>query len=106
MGLWTNKIKYFFFYSRAYYRCKVSQTRENGDVLEDVGVTLVRIKDKYAALYPFIGIVVEVVVLCAIIFICEKSKSSSDDEEDDDDCAGGGAGAPGNGNSNLRHRRA
>ena len=78
------------------------------ETVEDKGVTLVRIKDKYAALYPFIGIVCEVVVLCAIIFICEKSKSSGDDDDEEDDCGagGGGAGAPGNGNSNLRHRRA
>ena len=47
---------------------------------------MVRVKDKYAALYPFVGIVAEVIVLCLIIFICEKrraSKEAVEDEEED-----------------------
>ena len=42
--------------------------------------TLLRVKDPLAALYPFIGIVAEVVVLCVVIFFCEKNKS--DDKDD------------------------
>ncbi|XP_076465173.1 basigin-like [Babylonia areolata] len=38
-------------------------------------VILVRVKDKLAALWPFLGIVAEVVVLCTIIFIYEKRRN-------------------------------
>ena len=31
--------------------------------------------DKYAALWPFLGIVAEVVILCIIIFACEKRRA-------------------------------
>ena len=37
----------------------------------------VRIRDKYAALWPFIGIVSEVVVICLIIFICERRRAAT-----------------------------
>lgn len=47
---------------------------------------LVRVKDKLAALWPFLGIVAEVVILCIIIFICEKRRSK--DMEDEYDNAG------------------
>ena len=48
----------------------------------------VRVRDKYAALWPFLGIVSEVIVICFIIFICERrraanAKEDMDDEEDD-----------------------
>lgn len=48
----------------------------------------VRVRDKYAALWPFLGIVSEVVVICFIIFICERrraanAKDEMDDEDDD-----------------------
>jgi len=46
--------------------------------------TNVRIKDLYAALWPFLGIVAEVVVLCLVIFIYEKRRSNLDFEEADD----------------------
>lgn len=36
--------------------------------------TEVRVKDIYAALWPFLGIVAEVTILCAIIFIYEKRR--------------------------------
>lgn len=35
----------------------------------------VKVKDKLAALWPFLGIVVEVIVLCTIIFIYEKRRN-------------------------------
>ncbi|XP_037080100.1 neuroplastin-like isoform X2 [Pollicipes pollicipes] len=46
---------------------------------------LVRVKDKYAALWPFIGIVAEVVLLTAIIYIYEKKKSKPDMDDSDTD---------------------
>uniref|UniRef100_A0A8D8X101 Basigin n=1 Tax=Cacopsylla melanoneura TaxID=428564 RepID=A0A8D8X101_9HEMI len=45
----------------------------------------VRVKDKLAALWPFLGIVVEVVVLCTIILIYEKKRNKSELEESDTD---------------------
>ncbi|KAK2704994.1 hypothetical protein QYM36_017144, partial [Artemia franciscana] len=45
---------------------------------------LVRVKDKWAALYPFLGIVVEVIILVTIIFLYEKNRSKNREEEDDD----------------------
>uniref|UniRef100_A0A2M3ZE27 Putative neural cell adhesion molecule l1 n=1 Tax=Anopheles braziliensis TaxID=58242 RepID=A0A2M3ZE27_9DIPT len=45
----------------------------------------VRVRGKYAALYVFIGIIAEVVVLCAIILICEKRRNKTEIEESDTD---------------------
>lgn len=44
---------------------------------------VIRVKDKLAALWPFLGIVAEVIVLCAIILIYEKRKSKQMQDEDD-----------------------
>lgn len=41
--------------------------------------------DKYAALWPFLGICLEVFVLCAIILIYEKKRNKSELEESDTD---------------------
>ena len=38
--------------------------------------------DKYAALWPFLGICAEVLVLCIIIFIYEKRRAKKMAEED------------------------
>jgi hypothetical protein len=48
-------------------------------------VTYVRVKGKMAALWPFIGIVAEVFVLCAIILIYEKRRNKQEPEESDTD---------------------
>ncbi|KAJ8678857.1 hypothetical protein QAD02_014644 [Eretmocerus hayati] len=47
--------------------------------------TLLRVKDKLAALWPFLGICAEVVILCAIILIYEKKRNKSELEESDTD---------------------
>ncbi|XP_011304316.1 basigin [Fopius arisanus] len=44
-----------------------------------------RVKDRLAALWPFLGICAEVVVLCAIILIYEKKRNKSELEESDTD---------------------
>lgn len=44
----------------------------------------VRVKDKYAALWPFLGICAEVAILCTIIFIYEKRRTKPEFEEEDD----------------------
>uniref|UniRef100_A0A336K4K8 CSON011091 protein n=1 Tax=Culicoides sonorensis TaxID=179676 RepID=A0A336K4K8_CULSO len=45
----------------------------------------VRVKDKYAALWPFILICIEVFVLCLLILICEKRRSGAEVEDSDSD---------------------
>lgn len=47
--------------------------------------TQVRVKDKLAALWPFLGICAEVFVLCAIILIYEKKRNKTEMEESDTD---------------------
>ena len=41
------------------------------------------VADKLAALWPFLGIVAEVIILCAIILCYEKSRSKKLSDEDD-----------------------
>nr|AJA37864.1 I-type lectin-like protein 4 [Littorina littorea] len=62
---------------------------------------LVRVKDKLAALWPFLGIVAEVVILCTIIFIYEKkrNKDAAEDEDPNQDGA-----APEKKSEGVRHR--
>lgn len=45
----------------------------------------VRVKGKFAALWPFLGICAEVFILCTIIFIYEKRRNKSELEESDTD---------------------
>lgn len=45
----------------------------------------IRVKDKLAALWPFLGICAEVFVLCAIILIYEKRRNKTDLDESDTD---------------------
>lgn len=47
--------------------------------------TFLRVKDKLAALWPFLGICAEVVVLCAIILVYEKKRNKAELEESDTD---------------------
>lgn len=71
-------IRSVVFSDRAFYICRV----DNGIAASDLRV-LVRVKDKLAALWPFLVIVGEVLVLCTVIFIYEKRRSKSDDLDDD-----------------------
>lgn len=48
-------------------------------------MNIVYISDKLAALWPFLGICAEVVVLCAIILIYEKKRNKTELEESDTD---------------------
>jgi len=89
---------------RGWYRCTVTRKRASEEDRVSSTQTMVRVKDRYAALYPFLGIVAEVVALVVIIFACEKGKSQDVDDDDDDGVTGSASG-PGNGSSNLRHRR-
>lgn len=58
---------------RAVYICEAA----NGQIKASITVR-VRVKDKLAALYPFLGIVAEVTVLCIIIFIYERKRSKTE----------------------------
>lgn len=62
------------------YCCRAENLANAAD-----GCIIVRVKDKYAALWPFIGIVVEVILLTAIIYIYEKKKSKPDMDDSDTD---------------------
>jgi len=50
----------------------------------------VGVKDKYAAVWPFLGIVAEVVILCSIIFVYEKRRNAkaarAEMDAQDDQC--------------------
>jgi len=50
----------------------------------DMSETILRVKDPLAALWPFCGIVIEVILLCIIIFFCEKRKGSTDKDDFDE----------------------
>jgi hypothetical protein len=63
---------------RAFYICRV----DNGVASSDLTI-LVRVKDKLAALWPFLAIVGEVLILCVVIFIYEKRRPKSGDFEDE-----------------------
>lgn len=66
---------------RANYTCTVKT-----DSGEDERGILLRVKDKFAALWPFLGICVEVIVLCIGIFIYErrtKARNVEGDEEEE-----------------------
>lgn len=63
---------------RAFYICRV----DNGVASSDLTI-LIRVKDKLAALWPFLAIVGEVLILCVVIFIYEKRRPKSGDLDDD-----------------------
>ncbi|XP_035222042.1 neuroplastin-like isoform X2 [Stegodyphus dumicola] len=64
------------FDDRANYTCIASNEISTANAS-----ILVRVKDKYAALWPFLGICAEVGVLCTIIFIYEKRRQKPDFDE-------------------------
>ncbi len=64
---------------RAFYTCEV----HNGISSNRIRI-LLRVKDRLAALYPFLGIVAEVVTLCAIIFVYEKRRTKDPLEEEEE----------------------
>jgi len=67
---------------RANYTCTVSV--QSGDFA--IRGILLRVKDKFAALWPFLGICAEVIILCIGIFIYErrtKARNVEGDEEDE-----------------------
>jgi len=66
---------------RANYTCTVSVGKETA-----IRGILLRVKGKFAALWPFLGICAEVIILCIGIFIYErrtKARNNVDDEEEE-----------------------
>ncbi|KAH9497641.1 hypothetical protein DERF_013614 [Dermatophagoides farinae] len=63
---------------RYFYVCKAVN-----EITDYNNTILLRIKDKYAALWPFLGIVAEVIILCIIIFVYEKRKVKPDFDDVD-----------------------
>lgn len=49
------------------------------------GTTQLRVKDMYAALWPFLGICAEVFVLCAIILVYERRRTKPELDDSDTD---------------------
>ncbi|KAI8777694.1 basigin-like isoform X1 [Biomphalaria glabrata] len=73
------KIKSVEFSDAGEYECKAYSAYF--DVSSSKKVT-VRVKDKLAALWPFLGIVGEVIILCTIIFIYEKRRNKRAEQEE------------------------
>lgn len=68
--------------------------------------TFVRVKDKMAALWPFLGICAEVLVLCTIILIYEKKRNKTEMDESDTDGSPEQKNTPDHGkDSEVRHRK-
>jgi hypothetical protein len=64
---------------------------------------LLRVKDPLAAIWPFIGIVAEVVILCIVIFFCERRREGKEEELDEDEGYNGNN--ANTSNSNVRQRK-
>jgi hypothetical protein len=65
----------------------------------------VRVKDKYAALWPFIGICAEVLVLCTVILVYERKRNKAELEESDTDQSPEQKNTPDHGKESVRQRK-
>ena len=90
------------------YSCRVTNTINGVDITVNATV-LVQVKDKYAALWPFLGICVEVAVLCTIILIYERRRAKRIEEEERQEEAAhlnaNNETRPGAGNDEVRQRK-
>ncbi|XP_077188048.1 basigin isoform X2 [Paroedura picta] len=83
------------------YRC--NGTNEMG---EDSAVVSLRVRSRLAALWPFLGIVAEVLVLVTIIFIYEKRRKPDEVPDDDGGTAPLKSNASNHKDQNVRQRNA
>lgn len=86
---------------RGSYSC----TATNANNYTDSATVYVRVKDKLAALWPFLGICAEVFVLCAIILIYEKKRNKTELEESDTDNSPETKNTPDHGKDSVRQRK-
>ena len=88
---------------RRAYKCIVYNIKHPSNCSESV--FFLRVKDKYAALWPFIGIIAEVILLVILTFLCEHCKNNKEDFEDaglnGNEVGIGGQQAGAGGNSNV-----
>jgi len=70
---------------RGHYKCNITLVKKDNVIVITTMETNVRVKGLYAALWPFLGIVAEVVILCAVIFFFERRRKDSDADESDTD---------------------
>ncbi|ALC38726.1 Bsg [Drosophila busckii] len=72
---------------RGEYKCHGRNDANRANYTANVAsdFTTVRVKGKFAALWPFLGICAEVLILCLIILIYEKRRNKSELEESDTD---------------------
>lgn len=89
---------------RDYYVCTARSPYS--DLVYKERTTTIRVKDKLAALWPFLGICAEVFVLCAIILVYEKKRNKTELEESDTDQSPDQKNTPDHGkDSDVRHRK-
>ncbi|KDR06553.1 Basigin [Zootermopsis nevadensis] len=86
---------------RGLYSCIATNANNSTDSAE----VNVRVKDKLAALWPFLGICAEVFVLCAIILIYEKKRNKTELEESDTDNSPETKNTPDHGKDSVRQRK-
>jgi len=86
---------------RGTYSCNAT----NANNFTDGAAVYVRVKDKLAALWPFLGICAEVFVLCAIILIYEKKRNKTELEESDTDNSPETKNTPDHGKDSVRQRK-
>jgi len=67
---------------RFIYMCLADNQGDNA--VASNSTILIRVVDKYAALWPFLGICAEVIILCTVIFIYEKRRGNKKFDEDGD----------------------
>lgn len=100
---WGFKLEDAVYDDRRAYKCVVYNISQPQNCSESA--FFLRVKDKYAALWPFVGIVAEVVVLVIVIFACEHGKSKKEEFDDDGPNGNGVQQSGAAGNSNVRQRR-
>jgi len=77
---WGFKLEDVINDDRRGYKCVVYNISQPANCSQSV--FFLRVKNKYAALWPVIGIVAEVVIVCAVIYICERRCNSKDESEE------------------------
>ncbi|KAF6215797.1 hypothetical protein GE061_000132 [Apolygus lucorum] len=90
---------------RGDYYCYASNTATKELNITVETSSYVRVKDKLAALWPFIGICAEVIVLCAIIFVYERKRNKAEMDESDTDISPDQKNTPDHGKDSVRQRK-